>query len=680
MSERFLYMFRFCCDPGFNDQAETAALLRYVDEALIDDVAVFANVEELNTGHMTLEEQDVYLAFMRDLAQALDQKGVTLSVNHWHSVMHADLGKTMGPHAFRPMVDRYGKKASLCVCPLCKDWQQHIARLYARYAQLHASILWVEDDFRLHNHDPLEWGGCFCEEHMRLYRERAGDPTLTREAFVEGVLKPGEPHPYRKIWLDVGRETMLSAARAIGEAVRAINPSVRVGLMSSVPHVHAAEGRDWHALLRALACGQKPVDRVHLPAYQELSPSVYLHRFNMVSMLTAAMLPPETDICPELENYPFSRFSKSLRFTRFQLLSALPMNLHGVMLDLYDLNGNGIVWEEGYQKMLRESKDYLLRLTGLGVFGARRKGVRVLYSPRSSYTLHTPLGRDMEELYPHECFFAGLLPALGIPYAYCDHADLCGEVVAVSGQAFRSFSPEEIRGLFAHNAVLINADAAWTLWDMGLGELAGIADVRWMVQNGGEYAYEQVSNGKCYVGREKARASAVISCSDAVDITYAASVHEYTALHDSFRRRTAAGQVVVDGRVLVFPFGRFASPLEIPPMLLTTLRREILQDMLGEVGFKGCMTAGGPYVEPYAFEHQGSQWLYLVNASLDDASEIVLSGAPSAEAAQVWLSTLEDSFRLQASREGNQTRLGFVLPAMEAALVRLITSSEEENA
>lgn len=109
------------------------------------------------------------------------------------------------------MVDVEGNEAALCVCPLCEKWQRHIAGLYARYAQLEPSILWVEDDLRLHNHAPLVWGGCFCEEHMRIYSERAGK-ALTREEFLRGVLRPGPPHPYRKIWLDVSRETMLSAA------------------------------------------------------------------------------------------------------------------------------------------------------------------------------------------------------------------------------------------------------------------------------------------------------------------------------------------------------------------------------------------------------------------------------------------------------------------------------------
>ena len=54
-------------------------------------------------------------------------------------------------------------------------------------------------------------------------------------------------------------------------------------------------------------------------------------------MLTRAMLPSETEVYPELENFPFSLFSKSRRFTRFQLLSALPLDLAGITIDLYDL-------------------------------------------------------------------------------------------------------------------------------------------------------------------------------------------------------------------------------------------------------------------------------------------------------------------------------------------------------
>lgn len=670
----YQYIFRFCCDPGFNDREEIAALMRYVDEADVDDVAVFANVEEINTGHMSFAEQDIYLAMMEQIRELLAQKGITMSVNQWHSIMHADLGKQFRPdQPFRPMVDIQGNAATLSVCPLCENWQKYIGTIYARYARMEPSILWVEDDFRLHNHDPLVWGGCFCPEHMKLYSQRAGKE-LTREEFIRGILQPGEPHPYRKIWLDVAKETMLSAAGAISSAIREVTRESKVGLMSSVPFVHAAEGRDWHAILNTLAAGQVPVNRIHLPGYQENSPSNYLHNFNMVSMMNRAMIPEQTEVYPELENFPYSLFSKSRRFTRFQLISSLPLNLAGMTIDLYDLNGNGIVWEEGYQDMLREVKPFLNRLNAMGVFKGTRRGVKILYSPRSAYYLHTTAGQSMEELYPQECFWGALLPAMGIPYAYCDTTELEGEIVAVSGQALRSFTTDQVTKLLERNFVILNGDAAYTLYDMGLGHLAGIETACWIPQNDGTYAFEQVTNGKLYRGRANARASAIVSAADVLDIRYRddCTVEEYTAMFDSFRRPRLSGETVVDGRVMIYPFGRFDNPLSIPPMLYNSLRQEILQDILTAAGAGFPMVSGSPNLEPHDLQTGSGRWLYLVNGSTDPVSNIrlTLSGLP--EALTVWQSvTPGESAVIPCKTVPGGCELQFSLPSMEAVLIQL---------
>lgn len=631
----FAYIFRFCCDPGFNDEAEIAALREYVQQADVDDVAVFANVEELNTGHMEDGEQDVYVDLVARVAAAMAPLGVTVSVNQWHSVMHADLGKRL-PHSqpFRPMVDVNGRAASLCVCPLCGQWQAYIAALYARYAALEPSILWVEDDFRLHNHEPLAWGGCFCEEHMRLYSRRAGKE-LTREEFIAGVLQPGEPHPYRKIWLDVSRETMLSAARAIGSAVQAVSATAKVGLMSSAPHIHCAEGRDWPALVEALAAGCPPVDRIHLPGYQEQAPGAYLQGFHMVSMLTRAFLPPETLVYPELENYPFSLYAKSRRFTRFQLLSSLALAPAGITIDLYDLNGNGIVWQDGYQEMLRQTKPFLNAVCASGALGGRRLGVQVLCSPDASRHLHTARGRSMEELYPQEVFWAGLLGAMGVPFAYCTRPDaLTGQVAAVSGQALRNWDAGVLERLFRDNFVLLTGDAADTLCSLGLGHLAGIASLRWMKQNEGDYTYEQAADGRVYVGREKARASAVISAADAADIAYLpeAKLDVRTAFHDSFRRRRAVGQAVVDGKAFILPFGHFDGALDVPVMLKNRVRQEVLHTVLAGAPLGAPIAQGGPYLACYAFAGaDGSLAAYVVNGAQDPVDALRLAGAPAGE-------------------------------------------------
>ncbi len=669
--DAFCYTFRFCCDPGFNDRTESEALLRFVEEAVIDDVAVFANVEELNTGHMDEAEQRVYLDMMRALQPGLEQKGVTLSVNHWHSIMHADLGKRLrDDQPFRRMVDVDGREAELCVCPMDEAWRSYIAEIYARYAKLQPEIAWVEDDFRYHNHEPLHWGGCFCEEHMRLYSARAGK-TLTREEFIAGILRPGEPHPYRRIWLDTCNEVLCETASRIEKAVHAVGPKTRVGLMSSVPHVHAAEGRDWHRLLHALSGNHRPVDRIHLPGYTEGAAWNYLQNFNMVSMACRALLPSDTFVYPELENYPYSRFAKSRSFTRFQLLAGMPLDMAGITIDLYDLNGNGIVWEEGYQQILSETKPYLNRLTQLGAFHESRKGVCVMLDERASYFLHTTVGKDMEELYPQEVFFAGLLPAMGIPYRYCTTPEISGEAVAVSGQYLRGLTEEQVKLLFENNFVILNGDAAAVLKEIGLGTLAGIESVVWHRQNEGDYAYEQVVNGRTYCKIPVARASAVISCSDVLEIRYLGEARKetYTAFYDSFRRLAFTGQTVVNGRVLIYPFGHFSQPLEIPQMLLNSVRQAILQEILCPVLQKLPMVEKSPYLEPYCTILEGKTFMYLVNGSSDDAPQVRLSMGSLIPKTVTVLPSLGEEHTFVCEVQDGICTLPVQIPSLEAALL-----------
>ncbi len=680
MKDPFQYTFRFCCDPGFNDKVELEALDRYAEEARIDDVAVFVNVQELNTGHITREEQERYITLIKKVHELMETKGITTSINHWHSVMHADLGKQLHDgQNFRLMVDPMGNRANLCVCPGCENWLEYFTDIYSRYAELNPEILWVEDDFRLHNHDPLIWGGCFCEEHMRIYSERAGKQ-LTREEFVAGILQSGEVHPYRKIWLDVAQETMLHAAERIGSAVRKVSKSTKVGLMSSVPHVHAAEGRNWSAILKGLAAGLNPVNRIHLPGYIENSPSNYMLNFNMVSMMTRAMIPAEAEVYPELENFPYSRFSKSRRFTRFQLLAGLPLNLAGITIDLYDLNGNGITWKDNYQKTLADTKNYLNQLTGRGIFKGKRAGVKVMFSETSAYTLHTKAGKSMEELYPQEVFFAGLLSAFGIPFVYCNEPDVKDSIVAISGQYFRNLSKEQIESIFEHNDVIINGDAAATLFDLGLGDLANIKSLRWMHQDQGEYSYEQVTNQKEYYGMENARASAIIICSDAVDVEYHHPIKEYSAFYNSFRERTAAAETVsINTRgksSYLYPFGNFEQPLSVSNMLLNSIRQCILQEALTEMSCGESIVpyvVGEPYLIPYVYPWEKGYYIYLVNASTDHVDNIKLYMNKNVAEILVYHSDKAEEVQAGFTREGGFICIAAGVLSMESVLITVIT-------
>ena len=274
----------------------------------------------------------------------------------------------------------------------------------------------------------------------------------------------------------------------------------------------------------------------------------------------------------------------------------------------------------------------------------------------------------MEELYPQECFWAGLLPAMGIPFAYCDRIPE-SEFVAVSGQVLRSFPREAVIRLFEKNFVILTGDAAEVLLELGLGQLAGIESAAWVKQDNGTFAYEQVTNGRIYRGRKNARASAIVVCSDVLDVTYSpdAKVEEYSAMYDSFRRRNLPGQCVVNGKVMIYPFGHFGAPGYIPVMLFSALRQEILQDVLKNAGAPFPMVVGSPYLEPHYLVHEGSEYLYLVNGSSDMVCDVKLSLSHLPDTVKIWHSAAPTS----TCAHCGDAKLHIAIPRLETVLVKL---------
>ena len=633
--EKFIYSLRLTIQPGHHEESSLADLKAFCIDARIDDVMFFINGEELNQGHQTLEEIQPWLDLIargRDMLQPL---GITTSINPWPTLLHGDRGRQLRPSQhFDLMVDPYGRQATAVACPLCPEWRSYLASVYALYASAKPEFVWVEDDFRLHNHAPLQWGGCFCERHMAEYARRAGQ-ALSREDFLAGLLQPGKPHPYRRIWLETSRDTMVENARIIGQAVRAVSPHTRVGLMSSVPSVHAAEGRDWHGILNGLAAGRAPVIRPHLPSYTEVSPQSYALGFAAVSSLTCAVIPPQTEIYPELENFPHSRFAKSKTFTQFQIESALALGAEGITLNLYDMMGNGILPGEGYQTILAANKDYLDAVTRLNLKQAPRAGVKVLVSPKHAWHMHLDGGSGMNRLYPSEVFWAQLLSALGIACTYCLDDQISGQVVALTGQILRALDRTGIESLFQKNTILLDGDAAMTLLDLGLGDLAGIKAAGWRQADEGCLAYEQATAGQRYCNLQGARISAQSNVGDYLQIDYQDAADIESIVYDAYGRETGPGLATFHNRVLVLPYGRFAA--QGIHGHLNPVRQEMMQAViqrLAPAGGRPACVADEPFVQVHDFQTESSRYLMLVNSSHDPVERVrirlgdPLSGRP----------------------------------------------------
>ena len=145
----YRYILRYYIDPEFHEEERIAELLEFCRAGRVDEVMLFFNAEELNTGHVTLEELQPWLQMALKLKQQLAAQGVGMSVNPWTTTVHSPRGRVLKPgQNFTLMVGETGQDNGVTACPLCPEWQRYLIELWTEVARIvRPSAIWIEDDF-----------------------------------------------------------------------------------------------------------------------------------------------------------------------------------------------------------------------------------------------------------------------------------------------------------------------------------------------------------------------------------------------------------------------------------------------------------------------------------------------------------------------------------------------------
>ncbi len=492
----FHYILRYYIDPGFAEEKRIAELSQLCRAGRIEEVMFFYNPEELFQGYPPDEEVKAWFALAKKVKAALDAEGVAMSINPWTTTVHVSRGRVFSEkqRSFQPMVGETGTVSPITACPFDPHWQRWLGDFFARIAEEISPVaIWVEDDWRLHNHEPdMKYGGCFCPLHLARFEQETGIRT-TREELLKNLLAPGRPHPWRKPWLKVCRDSLLEPARMLYEKVHAANPSVRLGLMSSGPDVHSTEGRDWNLLRDALSPGAPLLVRPHLPPYTE---TFALDVSPAVTRQTISEYDGPIEIYPELENSPrCGRYSKSGAYSIFECLHSALFGSSGITINHYDMMGNGLALDYDFPAALAEAKDRLDAIEALKLSDRNAEGVQVLYSPEIAAHMRTaPDAGSISNLVNHSVGWSNTFFKLGVSHAMSGKIT-DGSIRAVSGQTLRAFSDAEIETLLAGDLIL-DAPSAEILLERGFGNLIGVSSAEWRTLNADGYAYEDIPDGK----------------------------------------------------------------------------------------------------------------------------------------------------------------------------------------
>lgn len=535
--------------------------------------------------------------------------------------MHSDRGYQVNPEiGFNTFVDLDGNKAKDMACPADPTWRKYLANTYAQYASIHPRRLWLEDDFRHYNHSPLKLM-CFCEYHMQLYNEKLGKKE-TRAEFVKKMLQPGKPTKERQVYLDQARQEMIETEHIIEQAVHKVSPETDLAQMTSYPNWHALEGRDWDNLFKAQAGkGHPKVARPHLPAYNEVAPLQYGRYFEEYTRITAAFLGEDAELYPELESYMYSPLVKSTSFTAFQIITSALIGSQGILLNLFDMMGNGINDSWHYAEMLAQIKPFVNQLLENRLPIDHLRGIRVLVDQDSSYYLQTKTGKNVEELLPHEKNWASLLGAFGFATTILPiskKTSLKNEVVAISGQLLRNLTNAQVTELVKNNFVLLDGESVQVLLDRKLGNLLHIEKAEWHPVRSNYQVFEQ-ADGQTVDGVKSPRITMLQQTGNYLKIDYQpqSSVKVWSFAYNAVDEKLGNVMAVIDQHIVVLPMDqdlRYGWESQF-----TTYKQGLLQQMLDSIKPVDYLV-DMPNVK-LLVENNG-QKVWLANFTLDDYQQL----------------------------------------------------------
>ena len=601
--------------------------LEKLPEYGVDELIVKVDTEEFSHGIVTPERLKTYLPGLTAIRDKLRSMGIAYSLNPWFTLGHCDRGRRAAEAlpGVQTMVDWDGSVSSACCCPLSEAWRENMRETWTMYAGTAPTVFWVEDDIRSFNHGAVRFG-CFCPLHMRRFSALVGRE-VSRKELTSALMQPGAPHPWRRLYLRMQGEIMAETARLIGQTVRRASPETALGLMSSGPRNHTMEDRLWEEFARALAAGGTLYSRPPSGVYQEISMRDLYWGADAI-LHTRAMLPEGTMEQAEVENWSFTRFSKSVTMTSLQMALSVALGCPGITLNLFDHAGTPMEAAPEMGRMLRERKPYLDALAKITAVPGKYRGAQMIFSPRYGEIAQLERSDDLFQLAEDGTQPVMRMHAHGIPVVYGEE-----NCRIACGQSIRALSDGEIRRMLgAGQGLFLDAAAAKILCERSFGELIGVISAGEPVNLAEIGAFSAEEHFRPEFGGGSGRFMNLFANGSEpfpfIPMTFAPEAKPVTRLVGPDRQVFAPGIVVVEnplgGRVAVSTQTMKAWG----PAYNSENRRHLLEAVFDYLSFDSFpVRASGDGVYPLLFRKDCEAWITagIFNISLDPWRDLRLT-------------------------------------------------------
>ncbi|MFI7388476.1 hypothetical protein [Streptomyces sp. NPDC049813] len=484
------YHLRYQLAPGPHTERRAHELASFCARSGVDEVVLLLAAEEFHPGHPTPDEEDAWYDTAATASAILRAAGLDVSLNPWVTTGHADRGRR-DRLGFAPMVGPDGTTATAQASFACPVWRTWLTSHYGRFAELGFRVLWLEDDFRYHNHAPLTWGGGFEPLMLERFARAAGEP-VTRERLVAAVTAPGPPHPWRALLQRVWCTAQSEVASLVAEAVEKHSEGrSRLGLMSSVPGTHSVEGRDWTDLFERLSIGGEAVQRPHFAPYGD-APGTTLSSCVWLLEEQRSLRPAHIRSEPEIENWPHTVWSKSDTQTWSELVAAQLSGADALLLNLHPTYTGDAGRHPRIAELLRRSRPALDLAAERAATALGTAGVCLVLRPDTAAHTRTARAGALGDLAVDATPGADFLLRYGVPVTAED-----APVRALFGRTAHAVSDADVQQLL-HEGLLLDGTAACILAQRGFAELLGV-EISEVIDREAAgpypYAYERTGDG-----------------------------------------------------------------------------------------------------------------------------------------------------------------------------------------
>ena len=272
-------------------------------------------------GFPSLENHRKYADFWKAAAEKFRKNGISVSMQISNSIGH---GKYMSARdcsglvyegsPVEKMVGPDGIVADYCFCWRGKNFRKYLLEEISYYTEIKPDCIWVDDDFRASNHDPVQYG-CFCDDCIRKFNEKYS-ADFNRETLVAEILH-GDIK-WRENYVRFIRDGLYDLMYEIGKTVHEISPETSLGYQYCAHGAYTGYNYDFIFDAMRDSTGHNPKARPGGGVYNDHNPNDILSKCASMNWQNSTLPDYVECKCPEIENTPFNVFGKSPSGTAFE--------------------------------------------------------------------------------------------------------------------------------------------------------------------------------------------------------------------------------------------------------------------------------------------------------------------------------------------------------------------------